>query len=133
MAAPRRWGCALQALGAGTIVARSVGREALSARIHAVCRANDMSSGVHIRLVVSRGEKTTPYQSPAANRGGATVVIIPEWKEPDPAVLERGLALFTVHVYRGAPDVQVPIWNSLSKLNCITAQMTERSASLAHS
>lgn len=85
------------------------------------CAANDMHSGVHIRLVISRGEKVTPYQSPAANRGGPTIVIIPEWKEPDPSVLERGLRLFTVHVHRGAPDVQDPMWNSLSKLNCITA------------
>lgn len=85
------------------------------------CAANDMDSGVHIRLVISRGEKITPYQSPAANRGGATIVIIPEWKEADPAVLESGLTLFTVHVRRGAPDVQDPMWNSLSKLNCITA------------
>jgi len=85
------------------------------------CAANAMDSGVHIRLVVSRGEKVTPYQSPAANRGPATVVIIPEWKQPDPAVLEQGLTLFTVHVHRGAPDVQDPMWNSLSKLNCITA------------
>jgi len=85
------------------------------------CRANDMDTGVHIRLVVSRGEKSTPYQSPAANVGGPTVVIIPEWKQPDPQVLVRGLSLFTVHIRRGAPDVKDPMWNSLSKLNCISA------------
>ena len=96
-------------------------RAALTAALHDTCAANSMHSGVHIRLVVSRGEKRTPYQSPAANVGAATVVIIPEWKEPDPGVLERGLALFTVHVHRGAPDVQDPMWNSLSKLNCISA------------
>lgn len=96
-------------------------REALVGAIEETCRANGMTSGVHIRLVVSRGEKATPYQSPAANIGGPTIVIIPEWKEPDPGVLERGLRLFTVHVHRGAPDVQDPMWNSLSKLNCIAA------------
>jgi len=96
--------------------------------LYAVCAANDMHSGVHIRLVVSRGEKSTPYQSPAVNVGGATVVIIPEWKEPEPAVLERGLSLFTVHVHRGPPDVQDPMWNSLSKLNCITACIQARKA-----
>lgn len=85
------------------------------------CAANDMHSGVHIRLVVSRGIKATPFQSPRANIGGATIVIIPEYKEADPAVLKRGLRLSTVHVRRGAPDVQDPAWNSLSKLNCITA------------
>lgn len=34
---------------------------------------------------------------------------------------ERGIRLFTVHVRRGPPDVQDPCWNSLSKLNCISA------------
>ncbi len=96
-------------------------REAMAAALYETCAANSMDTGVHIRLVVSRGEKRTPYQSPAANIGDSTVVIIPEWKEPDPAVLEHGLTLFTVHVRRGAPDVQDPMWNSLSKLNCITA------------
>ena len=96
-------------------------RDELRAAIEETCRANGMETGVHIRLVVSRGEKRTPYQSPAANVGGPTVVIIPEWKEPDPGVLERGMSLFTVHVHRGAPDVQDPMWNSLSKLNCIAA------------
>jgi len=96
-------------------------RAELEQAILDVCAANGMDSGVHIRLVISRGEKITPYQSPAANRGGPTIVIIPEWKEPDPEVLTTGLRLFTVHVRRGAPDVQDPMWNSLSKLNCITA------------
>lgn len=96
-------------------------REELQAAILETCRANGMESGVHIRLVVSRGLKSTPFQSPRANVGGATVVIIPEWKEANPAVLARGLTLHTVHIHRGAPDVQDPLWNSLSKLNCIAA------------
>jgi branched-chain amino acid aminotransferase len=36
-------------------------------------------------------------------------------------LLTRGVRLFTVHVRRGAPDVQDPKLNSHSKLNCITA------------
>lgn len=95
--------------------------DALHAAILETCRANDMSGGVHIRLVVSRGLKSTPFQSPRANVGGATVVIIPEWKEANASVLEQGIRLHTVHVHRGAPDVQDPAWNSLSKLNCIAA------------
>lgn len=95
--------------------------DTLHAAILKTCQANEMVSGVHIRLVVSRGLKSTPFQSPRANIGGATVVIIPEWKEANPAVLKRGLRLHTVHVHRGAPDVQDPAWNSLSKLNCIAA------------
>ncbi|NIR30527.1 MAG: aminotransferase class IV [Gammaproteobacteria bacterium] len=105
-----------------------MGRRELAEALYGVCESNAMSSGVHIRLVVSRGLKRTPYQSPAANVGGATVVVIPEWKSPDARMLETGLTLFTVHVRRGAPDVQDPQWNSLSKLNCITACIQARNA-----
>jgi hypothetical protein len=54
--------------------------------------ANGMAgaSGVHVRLMATRGLKATPYQHPAATVGGATVVVIPEHKEADPAVKVRG-------------------------------------------
>jgi branched-chain amino acid aminotransferase len=65
--------------------------------------------------------KSTPYQDPRACLGPATIVIIPEYKLPRPESLTRGLRLFTVHVRRGAPDVQDPKLNSHSKLNCVTA------------
>jgi branched-chain amino acid aminotransferase len=80
-----------------------------------------MTEGVHVRLMVTRGLKSTPYQDPRACIGPATVVIIPEYKLPRPDTLTDGLRLFTVHVRRGAPDVQDPKLNSHSKLNCITA------------
>jgi branched-chain amino acid aminotransferase len=53
--------------------------------------------------------------------GPATVVIIPEYKEPDPAVVGAGIRLFTVHVRRPYPDVVDPKLNSHSKLNDVTA------------
>lgn len=90
----------------------------LSAEIQRTCDANGMTDGVHIRLVVSRGLKRTPYQHPNANVGGPTIVIIPEYKIARDVA---PLSLFTVHVHRGAPDTQDPKWNSLSKLNCIAA------------
>jgi branched-chain amino acid aminotransferase len=80
-----------------------------------------MRDGVHLRLMVSRGVKRTPYQDPRATIGAATVVIIAEFKLPKPETLSSGLNLFTVHVRRGYPDVQDPKLNSHSKLNCITA------------
>ena len=76
---------------------------------------------VHVRLMVTRGLKATPYQDPRVTIGPATVVIIPEYKAPDPSVLTRGIRLFTVHVRRGPADVQDPKLNSHSKLNCILA------------
>ena len=96
-------------------------RAALTAAIYATLTANAMNDGVHLRLMVSRGLKRTPYQDPRMCIGAATVVMIPEYKNPVPDVQERGLSLFTVHVRRGYPDVQDPKLNSHSKLNCITA------------
>lgn len=96
-------------------------RPALAEALHETLRVNAMSEDVHIRLMVSRGVKATPYQDPRVTIGPATVVIIPEYKAPDPAVAVRGIRLFTVHVRRGPPDVQDPKLNSHSKLNCILA------------
>ena len=95
--------------------------DALAAELKRTLEANAMTSGVHIRLVISRGVKATPYQDPRVTIGGPTIVFIPEYKEALPSTVEKGISLFTVHVHRGAPDVQDPKLNSLSKLNCITA------------
>jgi len=96
-------------------------RAALTDALYATLAANGMSDGVHLRLMVTRGTKRTPYQDPRASVGPATIVILPEFKLPKPETLSRGLSLFTVHVRRGFPDVQDPKLNSHSKLNCITA------------
>ena len=96
-------------------------RAALTAALYRTLAANAMTEGVHMRLMVTRGLKSTPYQDPRASIGPATVVIIPEYKLPRPELLRQGVRLFTVHVRRGAPDVQDPKLNSHSKLNCITA------------
>lgn len=98
-----------------------IDRSELTQRIFDTLRANDMHDGVHIRLMVTRGIKATPYQDPRATISAATIVIIPEHKNPLPETVEKGVRLFTVHVRRGAPDVQDPKLNSHSKLNCITA------------
>ena len=96
-------------------------REELTRRLYETLDANGMDEGVHTRLIVSRGIRATPYQDPRVVIGGATIVIIPEYKEPPEGAHERGLKLFTVHVRRGDPAVQDQKLNSLSKLNCITA------------
>jgi len=93
----------------------------LVARLFACLDANHMEDGVHIRLMVTRGVKATPYQDPRVTIGKPTIVIIPEYKSPNPEKMEKGLVLHTVNVRRGAPDVQDQKLNSHSKLNCITA------------
>lgn len=96
-------------------------REELTAAIYQTLRANDMSHGVHIRLMVTRGVKATPYQDPRMTIGPATVVIIAEHKEPLPATVTDGITLFTTHVRRATPDTLDPKLNAHSKLNDITA------------
>lgn len=98
-------------------------REEMRARLEATIDGNGMrdQEGVHIRLMVTRGIRSTPYQDPRVIISPATVVIIPEYKAPLPATIERGIRLFTVHVRRGDPAVQDQKLNSHSKLNCITA------------
>lgn len=96
-------------------------RGEMTARLYELLSANDMRDGVHVRLMVTRGIKRTPYQDPRLTVGPATVVIIPEYKEPVPATLERGISLFTVHVRRAAPDTLDPKLNSHSKLTDIQA------------
>jgi branched-chain amino acid aminotransferase len=93
----------------------------LERELRRTLEANGMHSGVHVRLMVTRGVRATPYQDPRVVIGPATVVMIAEHKQPLPETLERGVRLFTVHVRRGAPDVQDPKLNSHSKLNCILA------------
>jgi branched-chain amino acid aminotransferase len=98
-------------------------REELAKRLYDTLDANKMDEGVHVRLMITRGVRSTPYQDPRVVVGGPTIVIIAEYKEPDPAVYERGLKLFTVHVRRGDPAVQDQKINSHSKLNCILASV----------
>ncbi|MEZ5892312.1 MAG: aminotransferase class IV [Parvularculaceae bacterium] len=108
--------------GAKTLdFAMDVGKAALKKRLYDCLDANNAHDGVHIRLMVSRGVKATPYQDPRATITPPTIVIIPEFKTPAKATAEAGARLFTVHVRRGYPDVQDQKLNSHSKLNCIMA------------
>ena len=84
-------------------------------------KINKMSTDVHIRLVVSRGIKSTPYQDPAFTISKPTIVIIPEYKKIDESIYSKGVRLTTVNTIRGPENVQDPKLNSLSKLNCILA------------
>jgi branched-chain amino acid aminotransferase len=106
-----------------------ISREALVQRLEETIAANQMEA-CHIRLMVTRGVRSTPYQDPRVVVSPATIVIIAEHKEPHAEVIEKGISLFTVHVRRGDPAVQDPKLNSHSKLNCITAciQATEAGA-----
>ena len=94
-------------------------KEELITLIYETVYVNSMDSDVHIRLIVSRGLKQTPYQHPNANVGGASVVIIPEYKKVDATLISKGIRLCLVDTVRGGHNSQDPRLNTLSKLNCI--------------
>lgn len=104
--------------------------------LHRTIDANNMSNEphVHIRLVVSRGLKSTPYQNPSVNIGLPLIIIIPEIKATDPNVKTQGLKLITSHIRRGPPDVKDEMWNHISKATdiqaCIGANVTGADESL---
>ena len=83
-------------------------------------KENNMKSDTHIRLIVSRGIKSTPYQHPKVTISDPTIVIIPEYKRPNKEVIDKGIRLVSVRTRRDS-GVQDPKINSLSKMNCISA------------
>lgn len=95
-------------------------RDEIKEAIMSTLKLNEMRTDVHIRLVISRGLKKTPYQHPKASVGNPTIVIIPEYKIADKSVLEKGIKLALVDTIRDF-RVQNPNINSLSKHNCIAA------------
>ena len=96
-------------------------RSALTAEIRRTLAANGMHHGVHIRLMVTRGEKSAPNQDPRNALGPATVVIVAEYKVPDPGLAARGLSLRTSSI-RCTPAYMFDMrLNSHSRLNLIMA------------
>lgn len=93
----------------------------LTQQLFECLKVQDMREGVHIRLMVTRGVKKTPYQGPRFTITPPTIVIIPEYKSPVPEIQAKGVSLFTAHVRRTGPAEQDQKLNSHSKLNCILA------------
>jgi branched-chain amino acid aminotransferase len=98
-------------------------REEITAALRETVRRNGMesSAGVHVRLMVTRGDKKTPSQDPRLTVGGPNVVIIAEHKVADPGVKERGIRLFTSTVRRPPPDTLDQRLNCHSKLHEVVA------------
>jgi len=98
-------------------------RDEVKDALRATLERNDMvrAEGVHVRLMITRGLKKTPNQDPRHTISKATVVIVPEFKVPDPAVLQTGLKLFTSAIRCSRADMFDMRLNSHSRLNLILA------------
>jgi len=98
-------------------------KEDLINEINKTLSKNNMDDDIHIRLVVSRGNKITPYQNPNANIGPINLVIIPEYKKTNPNIYKRGIKIGRVDNIRPNNQILSPQYNTLSKLNCILASI----------
>jgi branched-chain amino acid aminotransferase len=96
-------------------------RHEITEALYQTVYANQMHDGVHVRLMITRGVKKTPSQDPRLTAGPPTVVIIAEHKQANPALLERGVRLFTSTIRRPPPDTLDPKLNCHSKLHEIMA------------
>lgn len=95
--------------------------------------ANDMSTDVHCRLMVTRGTKAKPFQHPVLSKTGPTIVIIMEHSKAvdrtaDTSDAARGIRLAAVPQVRGLPHSQDAKFNSHSKLNCVIACLQAEAA-----
>lgn len=70
--------------------------------IRATLKANDMTDGVHIRLTLTRGEKTTSGMDPRLNQFGCGLIVLAEWKPP--VYDQGGIALITSSIRRNSPQ-----------------------------
>jgi branched-chain amino acid aminotransferase len=107
----------IRAVGLRIDLSRDDLRDALERTV----RANRMESGVHVRLMITRGIKKTPSQDPRLIVGGPTVVIVAEYKQANPETAKRGIRLFTSSVRRGSPDYLDPRLNCHSKIHEVIA------------
>jgi branched-chain amino acid aminotransferase len=96
-------------------------RAQMVAALRGMLAANGMQDGVHIRVMVTRGEKKTANQDPRNALGRPTVAIVAEYKEPSPATRERGLSLCTSTIRCTPAEMFDMRLNSHSRLNLVMA------------
>ena len=98
-----------------------VDRQALIGELQRTLEANHMRDGVHIRLMVTRGEKSALNQDPRNALGRPTIAIVAEYKLPAPQLMSAGVSLFTSSILCTPASMFDMRLNSHSRLNLITA------------
>jgi len=64
--------------------------------------ANGMRDESHIRLTLTRGEKTTSGMNPRFNQSGCTLIVLAEWKPP--VYSNAGIRVVTASIRRNTPQ-----------------------------
>lgn len=88
--------------------------------------ANKMRDGVHIRLTLSRGVKTTSGMDPRLNQSGPTLIVLAEHKPP--VYAKSGLSLITSQIRRPPPEILDPRIHHANLLNSILAKIEANKA-----
>jgi branched-chain amino acid aminotransferase len=96
-------------------------RAEMIAALRRTVEANAMESGVHIRLMVTRGPKKAPNQDPRNALGRPTIVIVAEHKEPSEEIVTRGLKLATSSIRCTPKEMFDMRLNSHSRLALVRA------------
>ena len=96
-------------------------RDQLVEILNETVKRNAMATDAHVRLMVTRGTKTTTLQDPRLTETGPTIVVIAEYKVSDPQLAVEGLRLHTATVRRPPPTTLDQRWNSHSKLHEVVA------------
>ena len=96
-------------------------REQIIEEVRKTLAANGMTDGVHIRLTLTRGVKTTSGMDPRLNTAGPTLIVLAEHKPP--VYDKTGLSLVTSSVRRSGPDSLDPKIHHNNLLTSILAKI----------
>lgn len=110
------------ALAFGHVPSRAFICEALAKTI----KANNMESGVHIRLTLTRGVKITSGMDPRLNQSGCTLIIVPEYKAP--VYDAKGIRIITSTIRRNGPQFLDSKIHHNNLLNNIQAKIQSNQA-----
>jgi branched-chain amino acid aminotransferase len=94
-------------------------REELTASLRALLRANGMDDGAHLRLMVTRGRKSTINQDPRFTLGKPTIAVTAEFKQR--AAAAQPLALAMCSIRTSPPEIFDMHLNTHSRVNYIRA------------
>jgi branched-chain amino acid aminotransferase len=101
-------------------------REKIVEELKRTLAANKMRDGVHIRLTLTRGVKTTSGMDPRLNQSGPTLIVLAEHKAP--VYAKTGLTLITSKMRRPPPEVLDARIHHANLLNSILAKIEANNA-----
>src|SRR6188508_2990322 len=100
--------------------------EAIIQELQRTLAANNMVDGVHVRLTLTRGVKTTSGMDPRLNVAGPTLIVLAEHKPP--VYSKTGLRLITSSIRRFPPDCLDPKIHHNNLLQSILAKVEANTA-----